>query len=173
MTCERVLRYSAFPADRAVPGGGNPAGLVLDAGHLDAAARIAVAADVGDSETAFLAPFDPGTCTGELRQLAHDELGRRAVGVGPQRLADQPGLAHPARAGHRHEGAGRHELAEPVASAVRSRKVDGTPASLARSGPQRRPAPTEHVVLMAEMWPSSVPQHPPSTVTWGWVRRRA
>lgn len=48
-----VLRYSAF-ADR--PDGGNPAGIVLDARGLDDAARLALAADVGYSETAFLEP---------------------------------------------------------------------------------------------------------------------
>ncbi len=46
-----VLRYAAF-ADR--PDGGNPAGVVLEASGLDAAAMQAVAARVGYSETAFL-----------------------------------------------------------------------------------------------------------------------
>jgi PhzF family phenazine biosynthesis protein len=48
-----VLRYAAFTVDGR---GGNPAGLVLDAGGLDAAQMQAVAADVGYSETAFLVP---------------------------------------------------------------------------------------------------------------------
>ncbi|MFJ1707720.1 PhzF family phenazine biosynthesis protein [Kitasatospora sp. NPDC088346] len=46
-----VLRYAAFTAD---PDGGNPAGVVLDATGLDAADQLAVAADLGYSETAFL-----------------------------------------------------------------------------------------------------------------------
>ncbi len=46
-----VLRYAAFTRDGA---GGNPAGVVLDAADLDDAARLAVAAEVGYSETAFL-----------------------------------------------------------------------------------------------------------------------
>jgi PhzF family phenazine biosynthesis protein len=46
-----VLRYSAFPDG---PGGGNPAGVVLDARGLDADAMQAIAADVGFSETAFV-----------------------------------------------------------------------------------------------------------------------
>ncbi|MEU0840054.1 PhzF family phenazine biosynthesis isomerase [Streptomyces sp. NPDC005962] len=48
-----VLRYSAFTTH---PSGGNPAGVVLDAGALagDDAAMVALAARVGDSETAFL-----------------------------------------------------------------------------------------------------------------------
>jgi PhzF family phenazine biosynthesis protein len=46
-----VLRYAAFTQDGA---GGNPAGVVLDAGRLDDTARLAVAAEVGYSETAFM-----------------------------------------------------------------------------------------------------------------------
>ncbi|GAA1537059.1 PhzF family phenazine biosynthesis isomerase [Streptomyces albidochromogenes] len=46
-----VLRYTAFSAD---PEGGNPAGVVLDAAGLDDAAMLAVAAELGYSETAFL-----------------------------------------------------------------------------------------------------------------------
>jgi PhzF family phenazine biosynthesis protein len=46
-----VLRYAAFPAGA---GGGNPAGVVLDARGLDAPAMLALAADVGFSETAYL-----------------------------------------------------------------------------------------------------------------------
>ncbi|WP_066360696.1 PhzF family phenazine biosynthesis protein [Herbidospora mongoliensis] len=48
-----ILRYAAFTTD---PSGGNPAGVVLDAtGHTDAE-MLAVAADLGYSETAFLFP---------------------------------------------------------------------------------------------------------------------
>ncbi|MFF8612013.1 PhzF family phenazine biosynthesis protein [Streptomyces sp. NPDC015350] len=46
-----VLRYTAFSAD---PRGGNPAGVVLDASGLDGAAMLAVAAELGYSESAFL-----------------------------------------------------------------------------------------------------------------------
>ncbi|MFF9566183.1 PhzF family phenazine biosynthesis protein [Streptomyces sp. NPDC014685] len=46
-----VLRYTAFSAD---PRGGNPAGVVLDASGLDEAAMLAVAAELGYSESAFL-----------------------------------------------------------------------------------------------------------------------
>jgi PhzF family phenazine biosynthesis protein len=52
-----VLRYAAFTDD---PAGGNPAGVVLDAEGLDAAAMLAIAADVGYSETAFLRPRGGG-----------------------------------------------------------------------------------------------------------------
>jgi PhzF family phenazine biosynthesis protein len=46
-----ILRLAAFTDD---PRGGNPAGVVLDAGGLDAAAMQAIAAEVGYSETAFV-----------------------------------------------------------------------------------------------------------------------
>jgi PhzF family phenazine biosynthesis protein len=48
-----VLRYTAFSTD---PAGGNPAGVVLDATGLDDAAQLAIAAELGYSETAFLTP---------------------------------------------------------------------------------------------------------------------
>lgn len=46
-----ILRYSAFAA---TPDGGNPAGVVLDASDLDDERMLAIAAEVGYSETAFV-----------------------------------------------------------------------------------------------------------------------
>lgn len=46
-----VLRYTAFSSD---PAGGNPAGVVLDASGLDHDAMLAIAAELGYSESAFL-----------------------------------------------------------------------------------------------------------------------
>jgi PhzF family phenazine biosynthesis protein len=48
-----VLRYTAFSGN---PDGGNPAGVVLDATGLTPGQMLAIAADVGFSETAFLVP---------------------------------------------------------------------------------------------------------------------
>jgi PhzF family phenazine biosynthesis protein len=48
-----ALRYAAFTDGGR---GGNPAGIVLDAAHLDDAARQRIAAEVGYSETAFVEP---------------------------------------------------------------------------------------------------------------------
>ncbi len=54
----QVLRYAAFTEQGA---GGNPAGVVLDARGLDDAERLAIAAEVGYSETAFVEPSaEPG-----------------------------------------------------------------------------------------------------------------
>ena len=50
-----VLRYAAFTED---PTAGNPAGVVLYAGSLDAAQMLAAAAEVGYSETAFVTADD-------------------------------------------------------------------------------------------------------------------
>ncbi|MER5301421.1 PhzF family phenazine biosynthesis isomerase [Streptomyces lasiicapitis] len=51
-----VLRYTAFATD---PAGGNPAGVVLDAAGLGDADMLAVAAELGYSESAFLTPGPP------------------------------------------------------------------------------------------------------------------
>lgn len=52
-----ILRYTAFSSD---PAGGNPAGVMLDATGVDAGTMLAVASDVGYSETAFLVPKSAG-----------------------------------------------------------------------------------------------------------------
>lgn len=52
-----LLQYAAFAEG---PGGGNPAGVVLDADGLDAAAMQAIAAEAGHSETAFLVATGAG-----------------------------------------------------------------------------------------------------------------
>ncbi|MFF2569976.1 PhzF family phenazine biosynthesis isomerase [Streptomyces sp. NPDC058084] len=54
-TRPEILRYAAFTAD---PAGGNPAGVVMDAASLDEAAMLAIAAEVGYSETAFVTAAD-------------------------------------------------------------------------------------------------------------------
>jgi PhzF family phenazine biosynthesis protein len=62
-----ILRYVAFSDD---PAGGNPAGVVLDATGLDEAQMLAVAADVGFSETAFLLPRPDGLAVRYFSPLA-------------------------------------------------------------------------------------------------------
>ncbi|MEV6105199.1 PhzF family phenazine biosynthesis isomerase [Streptomyces sp. NPDC051940] len=52
-----VLRYTAFATD---PAGGNPAGVVLDASALSDEQMLAIAAEVGYSESAFLTPGPDG-----------------------------------------------------------------------------------------------------------------
>jgi len=62
----QVLRYAAFTDAGA---GGNPAGVVLDAAGLDDSRRLAVAAEVGYSETAFVQP-GPEEGTYQLRYFS-------------------------------------------------------------------------------------------------------
>jgi len=51
MTSIDIQRWTAFSSD---PAGGNPAGVVLDAGGLTDAAMLGIAADLGYAETAFV-----------------------------------------------------------------------------------------------------------------------
>jgi PhzF family phenazine biosynthesis protein len=51
------LRYTAFSDD---PAGGNPAGVVLEADGLSAERMLAIAAELGYSETAFVSPRGDG-----------------------------------------------------------------------------------------------------------------
>ena len=62
-----VLRYTAFTTD---PDGGNPAGVVLDAGGLADDEMLRIAAEVGYSETAFLCPADPAARRYRLRYFS-------------------------------------------------------------------------------------------------------
>jgi PhzF family phenazine biosynthesis protein len=61
-----VRRYAAFSDD---PKGGNPAGVVLDATGLDDATMLAIAAEVGYSETAFVTE-DRGAGTYRVRYFS-------------------------------------------------------------------------------------------------------
>jgi PhzF family phenazine biosynthesis protein len=61
-----VLRYAAFPAGDT---GGNPAGVVLDARGMTDEEMLAVAGEVGFSETAFLFPAESSA---DRRERAHE-----------------------------------------------------------------------------------------------------
>ncbi|MFD1713702.1 PhzF family phenazine biosynthesis protein [Amnibacterium flavum] len=66
-----VLRYAAFSA---APGGGNPAGVVLDAGGLDDPAMLAIAAEIGYAETAFVISRGPDRSAGLRYFSPHAEV---------------------------------------------------------------------------------------------------
>lgn len=55
-----ILRYRAFTTAEPGPESGNPAGVVLDAEQLSDADMLGIAADLGFSETAFLAGVEQG-----------------------------------------------------------------------------------------------------------------
>ncbi|MFF4314307.1 PhzF family phenazine biosynthesis protein [Streptomyces sp. NPDC001507] len=67
-----ILRYTAFSSS---PKGGNPAGVVLDATGLDDAAMLAIAAELGYSESAFLTAPPAGLAGGD-KDGAGDGAGR-------------------------------------------------------------------------------------------------
>ncbi|MEV5238364.1 PhzF family phenazine biosynthesis isomerase [Streptomyces cinnamoneus] len=67
MTTDEILRYSAFTSH---PSGGNPAGVVLDATHLDPQQMLAIAAEVGYSETAFVTGRDEAARRYRLRYFS-------------------------------------------------------------------------------------------------------
>ncbi|MBA0124463.1 PhzF family phenazine biosynthesis isomerase [Haloechinothrix sp. YIM 98757] len=62
-----VLRYAAFTGE---PAGGNPAGVVLDAGELSDAEMQRIAAEVGYSETAFVVDATPERGSYRLRYFS-------------------------------------------------------------------------------------------------------
>jgi PhzF family phenazine biosynthesis protein len=65
-----ILRYAAFTVGGQ---GGNPAGIVLDATGMTAAEMLAVAAEVGYSETAFLVPRSGEQGTYDVRYFAPEQ----------------------------------------------------------------------------------------------------
>jgi PhzF family phenazine biosynthesis protein len=69
-TDELVLRYSAFTDAGA---GGNPAGVVLDARELSDERMLAIAGEVGYSETAFLSPR-PAVAAGRAYDVKYFSL---------------------------------------------------------------------------------------------------
>jgi PhzF family phenazine biosynthesis protein len=100
MDAPEILHYAAF-TDR--PEGGNPAGVVLDARGLDAAAMQAIAARLGYSESAFVFPRADGEFdlryyapAGEVGFCGHATVATAAAlahtrGPGPLRFHIRPG----------------------------------------------------------------------------------
>jgi len=85
-----ILRYRAFTTDDETSG--NPAGVVIDAEALDEAAMLAIAADLGFSETVFLSSISPDaahvryfTPRAEIAFCGHATI---ASGVALARLRD-------------------------------------------------------------------------------------
>ena len=97
----QVLRYTAFAT---TPEGGNPAGVVLDAGGAAPSEMLAVAADVGYSETAFLTEADGQLTVRYFSPLAevpfcgHATIAA-AVAWADQNRAGPPGVPHARRPG--------------------------------------------------------------------------
>lgn len=79
-----VLRYTAFSS---VPDGGSPAGVVLDAAALDDSDMLAIAADLGYSESAFLTgPGEAGVRHARRHRAGGGDRGGRDGQGHPQAL---------------------------------------------------------------------------------------
>jgi PhzF family phenazine biosynthesis protein len=128
-----ILRYAAFTIGGR---GGNPAGIVLDADGMSAQEMLAVAADVGYSETAFLVPRAP-LGTYEIRYFAPE---REVAFCGHATIASAVALAERGAPGDLtfHTPAG----AVPVRT---SRDHDGPVAELVSIPPTVRDAAPELV----------------------------
>ena len=86
------LRYAAFTDD---PGGGNPAGVVLATVMPPEAEMQRIAADIGFSETAFLAPAD-GAADHDIRYFSPERevpfCGHATIATGVALTERDPGL---------------------------------------------------------------------------------
>ncbi|WP_432571677.1 PhzF family phenazine biosynthesis protein [Kineococcus sp. SYSU DK005] len=87
----QVLRYAAFSND---PGGGNPAGVVLDATGLSEQRMLEIAADVGYSETAFLVPGADGLHVRYFSPLAEVSFCGHATIASAVAHAERHGAGH-------------------------------------------------------------------------------
>jgi PhzF family phenazine biosynthesis protein len=153
-----VLRYAAFTTD---PAGGNPAGVVLDARGLDAAAMQEIAAEVGFSETAFLVPEGDGRF--DVRYFAPV---REVPFCGHATIAAAVALAE-------REGPAALTLRCPAGEVAVTTRVepDGLTAELTSVRPSVSPAPAEllDAALRALRWPPEDldPAYPPAVADAG------
>jgi PhzF family phenazine biosynthesis protein len=138
---KQLLRYAAFPAGE---GGGNPAGVVLDAHGMSRPQMLAVAADVGFSETAFLFPESAPTDRAD-----HPEGVWKARVRYFSPLAEVPFCGHATIAtavahAERH-GTGRLDLDTPAGPVpVETQRQDGLLlATLTSVNPSTLPMPAE------------------------------
>lgn len=138
----QVSRYAAFSAE---PSGGNPAGVVLDAGTLDDVTMLAVARRVGYSETAFVTG---NVAPGRYRLRYFSPVAEVAF-CGHATVATAVALTERSGAGHL--------VFDTLAGEVRARTVtgDGPPrATLTSVASRCRPATDDEVepALRAVRW---------------------
>jgi len=156
----RVLRYAAFTHGGS---GGNPAGVVLDAADLDDEVRLALAAQVGYSESAFV---DARGGDGQYRMRFFSPLAEVAF-CGHATIAAAVAIAD-------RDGPGLLEFSTlsgpvPVQTSVTSK---GTTATLTSVPTHTRPAQTEELdrALAALHWhPSDLDPRYPAHVAFGGV----
>ena len=122
-----VLRYAAFTT---TPEGGNPAGVVLDAAGLDDAAMLAIAAEVGYSETAFLTGPPPAGRPVPGRRATSARSPRSPSAVTPRSPPASPGRSATARAPRPAHPFGVVALDVRTRAAARSRRSRASPPQL-------------------------------------------
>jgi len=161
-----VLRYAAFTDGGR---GGNPAGVVLDARALNDAEMLAIASDVGYSETAFVLPIDgtPAIRVRYFSPLAEVAFCGHATVAAAVALADRdgPGLLD------------LITLAGPVAVTTTA-----TARAWLQRSPLLRPTPARYQLRSSARpwrpsggseptWTRSTPRTSPSrgTTTWCWA----
>jgi len=131
-----VLRYAAFTDSGS---GGNPAGVVLDAAGLSDRQMLAIAQDVGFSETAFVLPDAGGSDPRRLGLRYFSPVAEVAF-CGHATIATAVAIAERA-------GAGRLHLSTPAGPIVVDTAIDDSGTSATLTSPPAGTAPVHADVL--------------------------
>lgn len=138
MTSPEILHYAAFTHRGR---GGNPAGVVLDARGLDAAARLGIAAQLGYSESAFV---EPGSAPREHKVQFFSPLAEVPF-CGHATVATAVALAD-------RDGAGRLELDTQAGRIeVETRSAPGQPTTATLTSVPTHSAPVDAAALSAAL----------------------
>lgn len=130
-----VLRYAAFTADGD---GGNPAGVVLDAGALSDPQMLAIAAAIGYSETAFVVPTVADPILRFFSPVAEVAFCGHATIATAVALAER-------------NGPGRLRMITPAGPLTISTRTDGGGLLATLTSPPTTTRPVEEPVLAAAL----------------------
>jgi PhzF family phenazine biosynthesis protein len=130
-----VLRYAAFAVDGA---GGNPAGVVLDAGSLSDGQMRAIAAAIGYSETAFVVPTDTGPALRFFSPVAEVAFCGHATIATAVALAER-------------NGPGRLRMITPAGPVTVRTRTEGGDVVATLTSPPTVTRPVEEPVLTAAL----------------------
>ena len=130
-----VLRYAAFTADGD---GGNPAGVVLDAGALSDAQMLAIAAAIGYSETAFVVPTVADPILRFFSPVAEVAFCGHATIATAVALAER-------------NGPGRLRMITPAGPVTVSTRIEGGGLVATLTSPPTTTRPVEEPVLAAAL----------------------
>lgn len=162
MSTPEVLRYTAFSTR---PEGGNPAGVVLDAGALDTSDMQRIAADVDYAETAFVT----GTTVDGARSVRYFSPIAEVPFCGHATVATAVALAERGQVAA--DGAVRFDTPVGVVSIAVSRDGDGIRASFTSVEPSVRDlddADLEAILGLLGLTPADLdPELPPRLANTG------